>query len=453
MHRLTGLLVLLSGCASTHLVHFAAPEAPQCLHRVFVFDGVSDARTGPFDVTLSGGLIDRIEPASEQPRPECVDGEGLTLLPGLIDSHAHLGLSAGHAPWDLRLPNPLRQAEMLLMAGVTTAVIAGGSPSVVSVQRQLHAGAAGPTLLRATPIFTAVEGHPTPMVRAVVPWPASAIVRGPMVIEVPDAAAVPSLIDRALRDEPDFVKIVYDAMPPGGPQLSGDLLRALISEAKARGAKAVVHVGSPEEALEAAEAGASLLMHVPWEREFTEAELDQLVATGVPLVSTRRVHAAIVSVLRGDLVLHPLEEAVCPDAQPALSHRPEGYALPGFDEKLLADYDSALGHNVKALFDRGVVVLAGTDSGLPAVFQGASLHRELESLVELGLTPAQVLRSATSVPARVLAPNRGLGVIKRGATADLLLVRGDPLTNIADLEQIVGVWKSGRRVVRNASTD
>jgi imidazolonepropionase-like amidohydrolase len=98
-------------------------------------------------------------------------------------------------------------------------------------------------------------------------------------------------------------------------------------------------------------------------------------------------------------------------------------------------------------------VLAGTDSGLPAVFQGASLHRELESLVALGLTPAQVLRSATSVPARVLAPNRGLGVIKRGATADLLLVRGDPLTNIADLEQIVGVWKNGRRVVRGASRD
>ena len=134
-----------------------------------------------------------------------------------------------------------------------------------------------------------------------------------------------------------------------------------------------------------------------------------------------------------------------------VNHRPAGFVLPGFDaafEAGLATFDRNLGQNVKKLFDAGVTLLVGTDAGLPGVFQGASLHRELQALVELGLTPLDVLRGATSTPARFLDPSRRFGIVEPGAVADLLLVEGDPLQDITATEHIVAAWKNGLRVER-----
>ena len=95
-----------------------------------------------------------------------------------------------------------------------------------------------------------------------------------------------------------------------------------------------------------------------------------------------------------------------------------------------------------------VVLVAGTDSGLPNVIHGGALHRELQALVESGFTTAEALASATSVAAKVLLPGERVGVIEAGARADLLLVEGDPLEDLTALERIVGVWRDGRAVVR-----
>ena len=114
-----------------------------------------------------------------------------------------------------------------------------------------------------------------------------------------------------------------------------------------------------------------------------------------------------------------------------------------FDGYSLANAERA----VAMLAAHGVPILAGTDASNPGTTQGASLHAELELLVESGLTPLQALAAATSVPAaRFHLADRGR--IAPGMRADLLLVRGDPTHDIRATRQIDGVWRGGVRFDR-----
>jgi imidazolonepropionase-like amidohydrolase len=98
--------------------------------------------------------------------------------------------------------------------------------------------------------------------------------------------------------------------------------------------------------------------------------------------------------------------------------------------------------NVRCLANAGVTLLAGTDAPNPGTVYGESLHRELELLVKCGLSPAQALSAATAEPARVFdLADRGR--IAPGKRADLLLVTGDPLTDITATRAIERIWRAG----------
>ncbi|HEY0810269.1 MAG TPA: CIA30 family protein, partial [Longimicrobiales bacterium] len=102
---------------------------------------------------------------------------------------------------------------------------------------------------------------------------------------------------------------------------------------------------------------------------------------------------------------------------------------------------------VRQLKQAGVTILAGTDAPNPGTAHGAALHRELELLVESGLTPKEALMSATSLPARTFSLN-DRGRITTGMRADLVLVNGDPTTDIKATRAIEGVWKGGYAIDR-----
>jgi hypothetical protein len=102
---------------------------------------------------------------------------------------------------------------------------------------------------------------------------------------------------------------------------------------------------------------------------------------------------------------------------------------------------------IRQLAARGVSILAGADAPSPGLTHGASLHGELALLVRAGLTPVQALTAATSVPARVFGlADRGR--ISPGLRADLVLVDGDPTTDILASRRIVRLWKRGIPVER-----
>ena len=383
-----------------------------------------------------------------------VEGRGRTLLPGLIDCHVHLGGGDGAPPWAAKVPNVDAQAAALLFAGVTTILSAALDSDTRDLQARIARGAlAGPRIISSSRSFTAEGGHPVPFFKSLLPWPvSSAIVRGRVVQVAGEATARAQVAAEIADTDPRFVKIMYDDIPPGTPHLTFGQLKAIIAEVRDRGRRASVHVGSVQDALEAVEAGAALLMHLPGDDLLTEAQARALVASGVPMVTTLRIYQVLSAAMQRGLSFTALErEVMPPGAAGQFQQPPPGYQVPGFPPGYLESFparDAQLRANAKLLLSLGARLVAGTDSGLPAVFHGAALHRELQALVALGVPPARALRMATADAAQVLEPGADFGTIVPGQRADLLLVEGDPLADIAATERIAGVWQDGRAVAR-----
>ena len=123
------------------------------------------------------------------------------------------------------------------------------------------------------------------------------------------------------------------------------------------------------------------------------------------------------------------------------------------DRRLRLEKESAL---VGEMQRAGVGLLAGTDLGNPYVYPGSSLHDELAMLVQAGLTPVEALRTATTNPVRFLKLTDSLGSVAEGKLADLVVLDGDPLTDIANTRRIRAVIFNGRYFTRaelNAKPD
>ena len=220
-------LLMLLGCASPpELASVSAVSAPEntLFRNVSLFDGVT--MRAHQDVLVSGREVAAVSDTSEletSPDTTEVAGAGLTLLPGLIDSHTHL-VSAGekHPP----APDPIAIGEAFLYAGVTTVLVTAGFDEVLSYRNQLREGVAlGPTVLWGGPGLTAPGGHPIPLLRVMLPWPLSWMITR----SVPTAADGKEARERVggiiAEYGPDFVKIIYDDLPPGSSHLSRDALR------------------------------------------------------------------------------------------------------------------------------------------------------------------------------------------------------------------------------------
>ena len=408
MKRLLLAASLLLACQTARpLLVAARGDAPApgavLFEEVRIFDGLE--ASGPADVLIEGGRIAGIGPHGSFADAKAlrIDGRGKTLLPGLIDCHVHLGGGDGKPPWTAGRPNPDAQSTALLYSGVTTILAASRDTDLQKMKARIASGElAGPRIIASSRIITATGGHPVPFIKALLPWPISSLALGRRVAEVGSEEEARKAVDEELKGGgPEFVKLVYDDIPPGSPRLSRAVLGAIIAEVKAKGRRASVHIGSPEEALDAVAAGAALLMHVPGDALLTAEQARSLAKSGVPIVTTVRMYAVLAAGLRKALSFSPLEREVMPPGTAEdFLHPPEGYRVPGFPQ----DY--------------------------------------LDSLL--------VLRMATVDAAMVLDPKADYGAIAAGLRADLLLVDGDPLTDITATERIVSVWQDGRRVERVA---
>jgi imidazolonepropionase-like amidohydrolase len=113
-------------------------------------------------------------------------------------------------------------------------------------------------------------------------------------------------------------------------------------------------------------------------------------------------------------------------------------------QSLVRPMVSLYAENTRLLHEAGVVLLAGTDVGIPMLVPGLSLHEELVLLVKAGLTPLEALRTATLNPARVLGLANSLGTIEPGKLADLVLLDANPLEDIHNTRKIRAVLADGR---------
>jgi imidazolonepropionase-like amidohydrolase len=243
----------------------------------------------------------------------------------------------------------------------------------------------------------------------------------------------------------DYLKIFGPSGTAGPrmmPSLHLDTITALTKAAHSRGLVVVAHINSVVGVGEVVSAGIDVIAHVP-----VDGELDRALAVGPTLATIENVLGEPGGAV---VVADPRLAGALGDAQARrLTSGASGWRGPEMPPYSRAE------ENVRRLVDAGVTILAGTDAPNPGTVFGASLHRELELLGRCGITPAQALNAATAAPARVfnLADR---GHTAPGQRADLMLVSGDPLTDITATRAIERIWRAGvlcdrRAFVANAA--
>ncbi|MDI1460803.1 amidohydrolase family protein [Catellatospora sp. KI3] len=366
------------------------------ISNVRVFDG---AQLGaPTTVLLHDGLIG----AGPAPRAaEHVDGRGGALLPGFIDTHAHIDDAA--------------QLRAMAQWGVTTVLDMGAAHLDATMSLKDRPGL--PTLKTAG----RVASGPGSMFITKMGFPASTGVTGPG-----DAARF--VADR-VAERSDYLKIIVeDPKIPGSKPLPADTVAALVTAAHAAGLCTVAHVVSIDTLRTALTAGVDIVTHTPVAGTLDDSLRHRIAESDVAVIPTLAMMDGVVHTIGGRLPMRLLS-LVVPGLRMRYHHA----------ESVVAAFAAA-----------GRAILVGTDanSNHDSPFQppyGQSLHDELARLVAAGLTPAQALRGATSLAADTFALT-DRGTISPGSRADVVLIDGDPTRDIAATRAIRGVWIAGDRV-------
>ena len=356
-----------------------------------------------------------------------INAQGGTLMPGLIDSHVHTDMDG------------LRDA---LLFGVTTELEMNGRWS--AKQRKEISERNDIADLRSPGMgVTAKGGHPTQYMSSSNNLLIRLFFRYPSV-STPDEAA--KFVAKQVAGGADYIKIFIEDGScvgfPGLPVLNDETLLAAVKEAHRFDKMAIAHVTTLEGGQRAIAAGVDGLAHLFFDRQPTPEFVADIVSSGAFVVPTLVTISSAVgnnaSALAADKrVSSRLSKEWLYSLSRSVNVYPQG--------KLEDAYAS-----VMTLHKAGVDILAGCDVSEPlpilgGLAHGASLHHELQLLVAAGLTPIEALRAATSTPARRFGLT-DRGHIAPGARADLLLVDGDPTTNISDTLSIRAVWRRGTQL-------
>ena len=415
------------------LIHH--PSGDLVIKNVTVFDSTT-AKTIPTQrVTVRGERIVSVEAERGQPTSagaQVIDGSGKMLLPGLWDMHQHF--SADNAFLDIA-------------AGITTGRDLGNSiDDLTKLRKHIEQGEQiGPRI-----VLAGLIDGPGPF-------------QGPVNVlaATPDEAR--QWVDRYA--DLGYVQIkIYSSVKP-------ELVPVIIAEAHKRGLRVSGHVPSGMTADQFVRDGADEIQHMNFVflnfmPDVTETRTPARFiepgkrAAGIDLNSAQ-VNDFIALLKQHHTVIDPTmtiweatyvdrpgnvseEDAYMFDRLPLQVQRgakSAGEALPtpdsATDQLYRASYANFV-RMVKKLYDNGITIVAGTDLG-----KGYSLHRELEIYNQAGIPAPQVLQMATLTAARVMKRDGELGSIAPGKLADLILVNGDPTTNISDIRKIDTVIKGG----------
>jgi imidazolonepropionase-like amidohydrolase len=367
---------------------------------------------------------------------QIIDGTGQTLLPGLFDAHTHSGDGA-----------ELRTA---LICGITTELDMGNVNRPIQTLKERLEVDHSPVLadLRSSGCPALVPGgHGTEY--AIDP---------PTITEPEEAAA---FVERCIAEGSDYIKIMYDDMRTADmqmPMLKKETMAAVVKEAHRHGKLTLVHCYAFQYARDAIEVGVDGLAHMFVDQDLDTDFIARMKAQGSFVIPTftaldllhgQPPQDETLDIARKDIALHRQALASHWAKMPRLKNIPadahQHQPASGNNGARKAQYITAEA-NLQRLRAEGVPVLAGTDAS-PFALHGIGLHRELELLVQAGLTPLEALTAATSTPAR-LFQLQDRGKIAPGLRADLVLINGDPTEDIKATRAIAGVWKRGMPVQR-----
>ena len=378
------------------------------------------------------------------PGAEVISTEGMSVLPGLWDMHVHLMINghSDYAHWDKTYPPQMEKvimpasAKQLLMAGVTSARDLGAPlEASIAVRERIRKGEIpGPTLYVSGP-FIQHEPYPgTDYVR----WG----VKG-----VEDARAkVRKLADAGV----DVIKLIDQ------DQMTMDEVQAVVDEAHKRRLPVVAHSHRPEEIRRGLQVGVDCFEHTGL------ATAPEYPADLIPMIRERTAKMSL-----GPLFWTPTVQGLL--NYEYVRDNPEQLDDPswqvGLPQSIVDDIKASLknpgqlayyqitplrrptlNRKIQQLAESGVVLLIGTDSGIPMNFHSQTTWRELDAWVNsFGIDPMVAIRAATYWPSVAMKVSDKVGTVSEGKYADVIAVRGDVLRHIDLLQDVDIVIKHGRR--------
>jgi imidazolonepropionase-like amidohydrolase len=379
-----------------------------------VFDG--ERSRGEAGVVIQDGKITGLDTSRARPPEgaEVVDfGSDACLLPGLIDAHVHLAFDASAdvvasltACDDNALSDRMEAAAIrALRAGVTTVRDLGDRNYLSLDLAKRFPAAALPRIVAAGPPVTTIGGH-------------CYFLGG----EAEDEAALRAAVRERAERGCDVIKVMVSGgnltagSRPHQSQYDLAALRVVVDEAHRAGLPAAAHVHAARAVADAVEAGFDTLEHVTF---FTAGGVDADPA----LLDRIAASGAVVSVTAGSI----------PGGSPP--------------HPAIARRMAAIVANHGRMFRAGATMVAGTDAGVSPGKPHDVLPYALRALVEqIGMTPLQALRAATSTAASAVGLKRTKARIAAGADADVLVIRGNPLADIGSVTHVQAVFRAGIKV-------
>lgn len=419
------LLALFISCSTLIANPAAAAPGTLAFTGARIIDGTGAPPIENGVLISTDGHIAAVGPADQVSIPDearIIDVSGKTLIPGLINAHGHvgnvLGLESGH----YSRGNVLRQLALYARYGVTL---------VNSLGDDEYEG-------------FAVRNEQDPMTLD----HARLMVAGPVLS--PDTVEEARRAVNGLADQSaNYIKIRVDDNLGRTAKMAPEIYQAIADTSEERGVPLAVHSYNLEDARATLLAGADFIAHSVRDQEVDQAFIDALKQRNVCYSPTlTRELSTFVYESEPDFFSDPF---FLREADPAVLDTLREPAR----QQRMRESESAQHYknaalpmamtNLKLLSDAGVSIAMGTDSGPAARFQGYFEHLEMSMMVDAGMTPMQVLQSATSVAAQCLGMDY-LGTLEEGKWADIVVLDRNPLENIDNTRSISQVWIAGNPV-------
>ena len=402
-------------------------DAPPIHHAAILIEGDRIVQAGPLrEVTIPAGT-------------RIIDTSGRTMMPGMIELHAHLVL-LGHGdygrwfPWIQKqgraqtLPQVMEiAAKQLLMAGVTSAVDLGAplAESLAIRDRIAKGEVPGPRMSMSGPWLT----------RNVAIFPED------YQIKVTSPAQAAAETERLAAAGVDVIK--------AHAGLTRDDYKAIADAAHARKIRVHAHVYAETDVRNALESGIDVLSHAGsagTAPPYSQQMITDIVNAGRPVVITAAHRswvypdtAAFPERLQDPRLKRDFPAPLYDEVQQSLQN---WRALPYFSRTDREVFFRERG--LKQFIESGAIMGMGTDSGTPMNFHTEALWREAKAHVDMGMSPQRVISALTRVGATVLGRQRDLGTIEPGKLADIIVVDGNPLFDIVALAHVQTVVKGGK---------
>jgi imidazolonepropionase-like amidohydrolase len=436
-------------CTALFVTLTANGQDALVLHDVRLIDGTGSAARDHIDIVIREGIILQVgNSIARDAGYQIIDLRGKTVIPGLISAHSHLGVleqNTVNTATAFNAPNVKASLNLFERYGVTTVLSLGTNGDLIyELREQQRAGKLG-----GATVLTAGRGVGSFGPGAAPPFKlAEDQIDRP---QTPEEARHD--VDAYAAHHADVVKVWVDSFHGKANEMSPEIYAAVIEEAHMKHLHVAAHEYALEDARHLVDDGVDVLAHSirdqPVDGVFTRAMIRHHTWY-IPTLSLDEefyIYAMQPSILQsrffrtaaGPRLLAKLE---APDYAPTTTSSP--------DTKQHQQDEAIARRNLKSLFDAGVLIAFGTDSGaVPGRIPGFSEHRELEDLVSAGLTPLQAITDATGQTGElihVLDPRQNVGIIAPGYSADFIVLNADPLVDILNTRKIFAVYHHGKRI-------